>query len=235
MELQNFEADKTVALVTGGASGLGEATVQRFHQIGARVAILDLPSSAGQKIADELNSVRSGSAIFVATDVSDRGQVDDAVRQATELGQIRIVVNSAGIAIEGRIVGENSELLTTENFEKIIDVNLTGTFNVLSAASAVMAKQEPIIDDFGTAERGVIINLSSVMAYDGLTSLVGYAASKGAVSGMTLPLARDLAGSLIRAVAIAPGVFDPDIAARSGGRGCGPCCSGPAPCAGRPS
>lgn len=197
-----MDISNSVALITGGASGLGAATARRLYAAGAAVVLLDLPQSAGEAVAAELGD----RAVFVAADVTDEEQVQAAVDAASALGPLRVVVNCAGVATPGRVLGREG-VLPLETFSKVIQINLVGTFNVLRLAAAAMAKTEPLTGEFGTAERGVIINTASVAAFDGQIGQPAYAASKGAVAAMTLPIARELARSLIRVMTIAPGIF----------------------------
>ena len=183
----------TVALVTGGASGLGLATAHALTAAGARVVILDLESQRAAALE---------TATFVGADVTSEADVQRAIAVAVELGPLRIVVNCAGIATAGRVVARSGPLPLAD-FERGIRVNLIGTFNVLRLAAAHMAGLDEV-----DGERGVIVNTSSVAAFDGQIGQAAYSASKGAISAMTLPIARELAGSLIRVVAIAPGVFE---------------------------
>ncbi|KAF0957249.1 3-hydroxyacyl-CoA dehydrogenase [Rhodococcus sp. T7] len=187
----------SAALVTGGASGLGRAAVERLISAGARVAILDLPTSAGWERAEQLGAA----AIFRPADVRDPDQVEDAVAAATELGPLRVVVNAAGIGDPARTLGRTGPL-ELDRFTRVLEVNLIGTFNVIRLAATAMAATEP-----EAGERGVIVNTASVAAYDGQIGQASYSASKGGIVGMTLPIARDLAGSLIRVMTIAPGMF----------------------------
>jgi NAD(P)-dependent dehydrogenase (short-subunit alcohol dehydrogenase family) len=215
----------SVALVTGGASGLGAATVRTLFDAGASVVILDLPSSSGSALADELNetaatadSSQAGpasggtggtrkSAVFAPADVTNEAEVQDAVDAAVRLGPLRIVVNCAGIATPGKVLGREG-ILPLEAFNRVVQVNLLGTFNVLRLAAAAMVATEPAITELGGPERGVIINTASVAASEGQIGQPAYAASKGAVAAMTLPIARELARSLVRVVTIAPGIFE---------------------------
>ena len=197
-----------VALITGGASGLGAATARRLFEAGASVVLLDLESSAGAEYAAELNTAgEANSAIFVAADVTDEAQVQAAVDAAAGLGPLRIVVNCAGIARPGKVLGRDG-VLPLETFNRVIQINLVGTFNVVRLAAAAMAATEPVTTELGGPERGVIINTASVAAFEGQIGQPAYAASKGAVAAMTLPLARELARSLIRVTTIAPGIFE---------------------------
>ena len=198
----------TVALITGGASGLGAATARRLFDAGASVVLVDLPSSRGMEFAAELNGLGgAGTAVFVPADVTSEDQVQAAVDAAVALGPLRIVVNCAGIATPGKVLGRDG-VLPLDTFSRVIQINLVGTFNVIRLAAAAMAATEPVSTDLGGPERGVIINTASVAAFDGQIGQPAYAASKGAVHAMTLPIARELARSLIRVVTIAPGIFE---------------------------
>jgi NAD(P)-dependent dehydrogenase (short-subunit alcohol dehydrogenase family) len=199
----------SVALITGGASGLGAATARRLFDAGASVVLADLGSSAGAAYADELNAgaAAGNTAVFVAADVTNEEQVQAAVDAAAELGPLRIVVNCAGVATPGKVLGRDG-VLPLETFNRVIQINLVGTFNVIRLAAAAMAATEPAVTELGGEERGVIITTASVAAFDGQIGQPAYAASKGAVAAMTLPLARELARSLIRVVTIAPGIFE---------------------------
>ena len=187
-----------VVLVTGGASGLGAATVRRVVAQGASTLIVDLPSSSGSELGAELGDrVR-----FAAADVRDEDQVQAAVGAATQLGSLRVVVNCAGVATPGRVIGKRG-VLPLDVFRTVIDINLTGTFNVLRLAAATMIGNEPLDGD-----RGVVIMTASVAAFDGQIGQAAYAASKGGIVGLTLSAARDLAGKAIRVMTIAPGVME---------------------------
>ena len=187
-----------VVLVTGGASGLGAATVRRVFVQGASALIVDLPSSSGSELGAELGDrVR-----FEAADVRDEDQVQAAVGAATQLGSLRVVVNCAGVATPGRVIGKRG-VLPLEVFRTVIDINLIGTFNVLRLAAATMIGNEPLDGD-----RGVVIMTASVAAFDGQIGQAAYAASKGGIVGLTLSAARDLAGKAIRVMTIAPGVME---------------------------
>lgn len=187
-----------VVLVTGGASGLGAATVRRVIAEGASALILDLPSSAGSELAAELGErVR-----FAAADVRDEDQVQAAIAAATELGTLRVVVNCAGVGTPGRVIGKRG-VLPLEAFQTVIDINLVGTFNVLRLAAAAMIDNEPLDGD-----RGLVIMTASVAAFDGQIGQAAYAASKGGVASLTLTAARDLADKAIRVMTIAPGVME---------------------------
>jgi NAD(P)-dependent dehydrogenase (short-subunit alcohol dehydrogenase family) len=187
----------SVALVSGGASGLGLATVQRLHEAGAAVVLLDLPSSQGKAVADGLGE----RAAFAPGDVTDPGDVAAAVAAAGELGDLRIAVSCAGIGAAAKTVGKNGAF-PIEAFNKVIQVNLIGTFNVIRLAAERMSELDEV-----DGERGVIINTASVAAFDGQIGQAAYSASKGGIVGMTLPVARDLATLKIRVMTIAPGLF----------------------------
>jgi len=190
--------ENTVALVTGGASGLGEATARRLHAEGASVVIADLPSSPGEQLTADLGEhVR-----FVPADVRDEAQVQAAIDAANELGTLRVVVNCAGDGTPGRVVGKRGPL-PLEDFQNVININLVGTFNVMRLAAAAMLENEPVDGD-----RGVIVMTASIAAYDGQIGQAAYAASKGGVVGLTLSAARDLADKAIRVVTVAPGTFE---------------------------
>lgn len=182
----------TVAIVTGGSSGLGLATTRALTAAGAQVVILDLAAPA--------EPVQG--ATFVTADVTSEADVAAAVAVATGLGTLRILVNCAGIAPANRVVGRDGPV-ALELFERAIRINLIGTFNVLRLVAAAMQLNEPV-----DGERGVIVNTASVAAFDGQIGQAAYSASKGAVAAMTLPIAREFAASLIRVMTIAPGIFE---------------------------
>src|SRR3954463_3226414 len=187
--------DGCSAIVTGGASGLGFATATELAKAGAHVVIADLPSSPGEERAKEIGGT------FAGLDVTDEAGVQQAVHTATGQAPLRIVVNCAGIGTPGRVLGKQG-VLPLEAFEKVVRVNLIGTFNVIRLAVAAMVESEPV-----GGERGVIVNTASVAAFDGQIGQAAYSASKGGIVGMTLPVARDLADKLIRVMTIAPGLF----------------------------
>ena len=199
----------SIALVTGGASGLGLATATALHAAGARVVLVDLPQSRGTEAAE---SVGEGAA-FTPADVTSEADVRAAIETAIRLGPLRIVVNCAGVGTPGKILGRDG-VLPLADFERVVRINLFGTFNVLRLAAAAMAENDPDAGGpgapggSGTPERGVIINTASVAAFDGQIGQPAYAASKGAVAALTLPAARELARQLIRVMTIAPGIFD---------------------------
>ena len=188
-------SEKDVVLVTGGASGLGAATVQSVVAAGARAVVIDLPSAVAALPADER-------VVAVAADVRDEEQVQAAVDRAREAGTLRVVVNCAGVATPGRIIGKHG-LLALADFQRVIDINLVGTFNVLRLAAAAMLDNEPLDGD-----RGLIVMTASVAAYDGQIGQAAYAASKGGIAALTITAARDLADKQIRVMTIAPGVME---------------------------
>lgn len=189
-----------IALITGGGSGLGEATAREFAAGGARVVVVDLPSSPGAKVAESL--AERGS--FAAADViSAEGVAEAVAKAAARFGTINVAVNCAGIGRAQRTVTRDGPH-SLELFNKVVQVNLIGTFNVIRLAAAQMAKNKTNSE----GERGVIVNTASVAAYDGQIGQAAYSASKGGVVAMTLPVARDLASLGIRVVTIAPGTFD---------------------------
>ena len=193
-----MQCTDAVAVVTGGASGLGLATVKQLVADGAKAVIVDLPSSDGAAVADEL-----GDAVaFSPADVTDADAVSAALDVADELGPLRIAVNCAGIGPPQRIVRRDGTPADLDWFVNVVNVNLVGTFNVVRLAAARMMAHDPVGE-----ERGVIVNTASAAAFDGQIGQVAYSASKGGVVGMTLPLARDLADKQIRVVTIAPGLF----------------------------
>lgn len=189
-----------VAVVTGGASGLGEATVRRYHGLGARVAIFDMNEARGLALVAELGE----GVIYQQVNVADEDQVVAAIAATVEaFSAIHICNNYAGIGDAAKTVSRG-EPAVLARFKRVIDVNLIGTFNVLRLAAAQMAKQDPVNDD---GARGVIINTASVAAYEGQVGQAAYSASKGGIVGMTLPIARDLASLGIRVNTIAPGLI----------------------------
>jgi NAD(P)-dependent dehydrogenase (short-subunit alcohol dehydrogenase family) len=200
-----MQVDGSGALVAGGASGLGEATVRRLHGAGAHVVIADLNEERGQALAAELGDRAS----FARADVSDSDSIGAAVAVAAEQpGGLRIGVCCAGIGWAEKVAGKRGPH-TFEPFEAVIKVNVIGTFNVLRLAAAAMLTAEPT----SAGERGVLINTASIAAYDGQIGQIAYAASKGAIASMTLPSARDLADVGIRVCTIAPGLFDTPLLA----------------------
>ncbi|KQH77268.1 MULTISPECIES: 3-hydroxyacyl-CoA dehydrogenase [Mycobacterium] len=189
-----MEIRDAVAVVTGGASGLGLATTKRLLDAGAQVVVLDL---RGEEAVAELGD----RAHFAQTDVTDEDGVAKALDLAESLGPVRINVNCAGIGNAIKTLSKDGPF-PLKGFKKVVEVNLIGTFNVLRLAAERIAKTEPVGE-----ERGVIVNTASVAAFDGQIGQAAYSASKGGVVGMTLPIARDLSRELIRVVTIAPGLF----------------------------
>ena len=198
-----MEIKDAVAVITGGACGLGLATAKALLDEGAKVVLLDLPSSKGEDVAKELGDP----ARFAPADVCDEEAVTKAFDLAETLGPVRVVVNCAGTGDAIRVLGKKG-VYPLDKFARIVNINLIGTFNVLRLGAERMVKADPVGD-----ERGVIINTASVAAFDGQIGQAAYSASKGGVVGMTLPIARDLADKLIRVVTIEPGLFDTPLLA----------------------
>jgi NAD(P)-dependent dehydrogenase (short-subunit alcohol dehydrogenase family) len=199
-----MQLNNSTVLITGGASGLGEATARLFMHEGAKIIILDLNEAAGKKIESEF----PGYIKFIKTDVSSEDEVQAAIELTLELFQkIDIAINCAGIAPARKTVGKVDGTYgphSLDVFERTVKINLIGTFNVIRLAAFAMEKNTPNEE----GERGLIINTASVAAYDGQMGQVAYAASKGGIVSMTLPVARDLARSGIRVMTIAPGLFE---------------------------
>jgi NAD(P)-dependent dehydrogenase (short-subunit alcohol dehydrogenase family) len=192
------------AIVAGGASGLGAATARALAERGARVAIVDLDGDRAQALAEELG----GDALAFGADVSSEPEMEAAVSGAVDaFGSLRFAVSCAGIGHAERTVGRGGPA-ALESFERVVRVNLIGTFNVLRLAAEAMVATEPVATPLGGPERGVIVNTASVAAFEGQIGQPAYSASKGAVAAMTLPIARELARSLVRVVTIAPGIFE---------------------------
>ncbi len=201
-----MNVDGKVAIVTGGASGLGAATARRIVDAGGKVAILDLNEELGQAFAAELGD----NAIFAKVNVVDEDSVAAAVNATVEaFGDLHICCNYAGIGHPGRTLGREGPL-PLKHFKMVVDVNLIGTFNVLRLAAEQIAKHDPVTED---GCRGVIINTASVAAYEGQIGQAAYSASKGGVVGMTLPIARDLASLGIRVNTIVPGLINTPLLA----------------------
>jgi NAD(P)-dependent dehydrogenase (short-subunit alcohol dehydrogenase family) len=188
----------SVAVITGGASGLGFATAKRLAGEGAQVVLVDLPGSPGAQAAERLGAA----AGFAAADVTSEADVAAALDTAAALGPIRIAVNCAGIGTPGRVISGKGAVLPLDAFARVVTVNLIGTFNMIRLAAERIAAADPV-----DGERGVIVNTASVAAFDGQIGQAAYSASKGGVVGMTLPIARDLADKQIRVMTIAPGLF----------------------------
>ncbi|KAF4558104.1 3-hydroxyacyl-CoA dehydrogenase [Pseudomonas sp. CES] len=186
-------------IVTGGGSGLGEAVVRRLHQLGAYITIFDVNSKVSQKLKDELG----GRVEFFCLDICDEVGASSAIDQAIlNFGGLRGTVNCAGISVGERVIGKDGPH-KIESFERVLKVNLIGTFNILRLSADRMQENVPE----GDGERGVIINTASIAAFDGQIGQSAYAASKGGLVSMTLPIARELARSAIRVMTIAPGLF----------------------------
>jgi NAD(P)-dependent dehydrogenase (short-subunit alcohol dehydrogenase family) len=194
-----MEISGAAALVTGGASGIGEATSRALAAEGATVIIADLQDEKGQALAEELN----GS--FAHADITDTDQVKAAVELANADDNLRIVANCAGIGWAQRTVDRNGEPADLSAFEKVVLVNAVGTFNVIRLAASAMSQNEPVGDD---GVRGAIARIASVAAFDGQIGQASYSAAKGAIVGMTLPIARDLSAAGIRVCTVAPGTID---------------------------
>ncbi|WP_406422204.1 SDR family NAD(P)-dependent oxidoreductase [Streptomyces sp. NBC_00873] len=195
----------SVALVTGGASGLGRAVATELLTAGAHVVIADLPSSPGADVAAELS--RLGKVLFVPCDVTDPDAVQAAVDAASGLGTLRIAVNCAGVATPGKLLSRGAPL-PLQDFARVVHVNLVGTFNVFRLAAQRITEAEAV-----AGERGVLIATASIAAFDGQIGQAAYAASKAGVAGLTLPAARELAQHQIRLVTVAPGLFDTPLMA----------------------
>ena len=196
-----MQIENKVVLVTGGASGLGEACVRLLSQAGAKAVIADLNKEAGDALAHELGT----SAVFVTTNVVEEASVQAAVQAALEtFGSLHLAINCAGIGVAERVLGRNGPM-NLASFTRVIQINLIGTFNTIRLAAAAMANNAPTTED---GERGVIINTASVAAFDGQIGQAAYAASKGGIVAMTLPIARELARFGIRVMTIAPGTFE---------------------------
>lgn len=193
----------SVAIVTGGASGLGEATVRRLVAQGASVVIADVSADRGAALAAELGE----RTVFVRTDVTSSGDIAAAIEAAQALGGLHALVCCAGIAAAKRTVDREGNPADLEGYTRVITVNLIGTFDSVRQCAAAMSRNAPNDD----GERGVIVMTASVAAFDGQVGQVAYSATKGGIVGMTLPLARDLAPSAIRVMTIAPGLLDTPI------------------------
>ncbi len=197
-----MELKDKVAVITGGASGLGEATVRRFHKQGVKIAIFDM----NEERANELMSELGGDIMFQHVNVADENNVEKAVDAVVDkFGAVHICCNFAGIGSAARTIDRDGNPFPIDQWKIVIDVNLTGTFNVLRFCAAKMAKNKPFNDDGG---RGCIINTASVAAYEGQIGQAAYSASKGGIVGMTLPIARDLSKLGIRVNTIVPGLIN---------------------------
>ena len=200
--MASIDLNGSSSLVTGGASGIGEASARQLASAGSRVVIADLNEERGQAVASELGG------LFVRCDVTSVEDADTAVAAASEMGPLRALVNSAGLGHPGRTINRDNEPMELKHFEFVIRVNLIGSFNVLSRAAGAMAKTEPLDDD---GQRGAVVNMASVAAFDGQIGQAAYSASKGGIVGMTLPVARDLSAVGVRVNTIAPGLIDTPI------------------------
>jgi NAD(P)-dependent dehydrogenase (short-subunit alcohol dehydrogenase family) len=192
------------AIVTGGASGLGEATVRELTARGAKCVVVDMNPEKGEAVAKDV------SGIFVQADVANPEQVIAAVEAAKDLGPLRALVTAAGIGWATRTIGRDGEYASAHDldvFKKVIEVNLVGTFNCIRLAATAMSQTEALADN----EKGAIVTVASVAAFDGQIGQASYSASKGGVVGMTLPVARDLSAAGIRVNCIAPGLIDTPI------------------------
>ena len=197
-----MEIEGTSIVVTGGASGIGEASAWKLAEHGARIVIADLNEERGADVASRLGGV------FAKTDVTDSDQVQTAIDAAIGLAPLRGLVNAAGLGHARRTVDREGNPFPLDEFEFIVRVNLIGSFNCLRLAAAAMAKSDPVDAD---GQRGAIVNLASVAAFEGQIGQVAYSASKGGIVGMTLPIARDLAAIGVRINTIAPGLVDTPI------------------------
>ncbi len=193
------------AIVTGGASGIGAACARQLAARGAKVLVADLNEEDGRAVADEIGGA------FVKVDVTSTDDLTAAVDKAEELGPVRVLVNSAGIGWAQRTVGKDGtydSAADLDAFKKVIAINLVGSFDAIRLAATAMGRTEPLDE---TGERGAIVNLASVAAFDGQIGQAAYSASKGGVVGMTLPVARDLAAIGVRVNTVAPGLIDTPI------------------------
>lgn len=197
-----MDIEGAVAIVTGGASGIGEASARLLSKRGAICALVDVNEERGAALADEIGGT------FVTADVANEDDIERAVARANELGPLRVLVNAAGIGNAARTIDRINEPVPLRKFERVLRVNLIGSFNVLRLSAAAMAKTEPVDSD---GQRGAIVNLASVAAFDGQIGQAAYSASKGGIVGMTLPIARDLSAVGIRVNTIAPGLIDTPI------------------------
>jgi NAD(P)-dependent dehydrogenase (short-subunit alcohol dehydrogenase family) len=192
------------AIVTGGASGIGAASARQLAAKGARVVVADLQADRGAELGDEIGGA------FVSVDVTNTEQIEAAVNKAAELGPLRVLVNSAGIGWAQRTISKDGEFASAHNldaYKKVIAINLIGTFDCIRLAATAMSRNEPM----DSGERGAIVSMASVAAFDGQIGQAAYSSSKGGVVGMTLPVARDLSAVGIRVNTIAPGLIDTPI------------------------
>lgn len=201
----SLDLTNTSSIVTGGGSGLGEATARALAARGAKVVVVDLQPDKGNAVASDIGGA------FVQADVADAEQVIQAVETAKEMGPLRSLVTAAGIGFATRTVGRDGQYESAHDlniFKKVIEVNLVGTFNCVRLAATAMSQTEPFDED---GSRGAVVTVASVAAYDGQIGQASYSASKGGVVGMTLPVARDLAAIGVRVNCIAPGLIDTPI------------------------
>jgi NAD(P)-dependent dehydrogenase (short-subunit alcohol dehydrogenase family) len=199
-----MEISGSVALVTGAASGIGAAVARQLAAAGATVVVADVQDDKGKALAAEIGGA------FAHVDVTDTGQITAAVDQAAELGELRVLVNSAGIGPAARTVGRDGTYDSAHNldlYKKVIAINLIGTFDAIRIAGTAMSRLDPL----ESGERGAIVNMASVAAFDGQIGQAAYASSKGGIVGMTLPVARDLAAIGVRVSTVAPGLIDTPI------------------------
>lgn len=200
--MPRMDLEGSSSIVTGGASGIGEASARQLAATGSRVVVADLNEDRGQAVASELGG------LFVRCDVTSTDDADTAVAAASEMGPLRALVNSAGLGYAARTISRDNEPMDLERFEFVVRVNLIGSFNVLSRAAGAMAATEPLDED---GQRGAVVNMASAAAFDGQIGQASYSASKGGIVGMTLPIARDLAAVGVRVNTIAPGLIDTPI------------------------
>ena len=200
--MPRMDLEASSSIVTGGASGIGEASARQLAAAGSRVVVADLNEDRGQAVASELGG------LFVRCDVTSTDDADTAVAAASEMGPLRALVNSAGLGYAARTISRDNEPMDLERFEFVVRVNLIGSFNVLSRAAGAMAATEPLDED---GQRGAVVNMASAAAFDGQIGQASYSASKGGIVGMTLPIARDLAAVGVRVNTIAPGLIDTPI------------------------
>ena len=200
--MPRMDLEGSSSIVTGGASGIGEARARQLAAAGSRVVVADLNEDRGQAVASELGG------LFVRCDVTSTDDADTAVAAASEMGPLRALVNSAGLGYAARTISRDNEPMDLERFEFVVRVNLIGSFNVLSRAAGAMAATEPMDED---GQRGAVVNMASAAAFDGQIGQASYSASKGGIVGMTLPIARDLAAVGVRVNTIAPGLIDTPI------------------------
>lgn len=202
--LTGVDINGASAIVTGGASGIGAATARQLADRGARVVIADLQKGKGEALAQEIGGA------YVSVDVTETDQITDAVNTAVDLGPLRALVNSAGVGWAQRTIGKDGEFASAHSldaYKKVLAINLVGTFDCIRLAATAMSRLEPT----ETGERGAIVNMTSVAAFDGQIGQAAYSSSKGGVVGLTLPVARDLSAVGIRVNTVAPGLIDTPI------------------------